>query len=397
MTRQALYVVSSPSYFAGVNRIGGHISHITGVIDAFVDEGYKVSLVTDMRIPEYVNPSLSYVMLPFSGVRKKLDGMSGGKRLSRWLFLLLTAVRTFQCLLRNTYHFLYVRHNGMAYIPIWAARVNSVASVLEVNTPVSMGNGVMRSTERYQYKNTTVITVVSPIIEDWLLHSLGEDIKSKIIVNPNGVDLSKFNSDIHSSIREELDVPADSILLGMAANYVWYNAIGELLKSFQKAHSELPELKLMLMGDSKDKKVFLDARKQVESMGLGGAVYFVGAVPFSRIPEYLSACDILLSYFNYGDQIPPNCSIKHLEYMAMGKPVIATDVGYVNFAVDHQKSGLLVGQGDDAGLVSAILELARDKDKRIKYGRYARNDVVDKHGWNMNAKRILKQIKATKE
>ena len=78
--------------------------------------------------------------------------------------------------------------------------------------------------------------------------------------------------------------------------------------------------------------------------------------------------------------------------MAAGKPVVATDIGYVNFAIKHNQNGLLVPQGDIRGFSEAILKVATDSDLRIKLGNQGRCDAEKFHSWEANINRILDRL-----
>ena len=107
------------------------------------------------------------------------------------------------------------------------------------------------------------------------------------------------------------------------------------------------------------------------------------------MPDVLNMCDILISHFNFHGVWPHNCSIKHHEYLAVGKPVVATNVGYVNFAVEDKVHGVLVDEGDVNGFANAILQLVADKDKREIYGNNGRIKAVDELTWYRNIDNIL--------
>ena len=68
------------------------------------------------------------------------------------------------------------------------------------------------------------------------------------------------------------------------------------------------------------------------------------SVPFYEMPSLLNCCDILISHFNFHGKWPHNCSIKHLEYLALGKPTVATNVGEVNFTIEQNLNGILCGE-----------------------------------------------------
>jgi len=103
-------------------------------------------------------------------------------------------------------------------------------------------------------------------------------------------------------------------------------------------------------------------------------------------------CDILISHFNFHGVWPHNCSIKHLEYLSVGKPVVATDVGYVNFAIEDNINGILVKEGDVEGFVDAILALSKDRNKRKSLGNNGRIKAVNFLTWYENVNNFLKPL-----
>ena len=61
-----------------------------------------------------------------------------------------------------------------------------------------------------------------------------------------------------------------------------------------------------------------------------------------------------------------------LEAMALGRPVVATDVGGVSEAVESGVTGLLVPTNDEAALAAAFLELVADPGLRRRLGEKGR-------------------------
>ena len=143
------------------------------------------------------------------------------------------------------------------------------------------------------------------------------------------------------------------------------------------------------MGES---KIRGELEEHVRSQNLEELIIFTGRISFAKMGEYYSACDILVSHFNFGKRPAHICSIKHLEYMASGKPVVATDIGYVNFAIKHNQNGLLVPQSDIRGFSEAILKLSADSDLRVKLGSQGRHDAEKFHSWEANINRVLNRL-----
>ena len=86
------------------------------------------------------------------------------------------------------------------------------------------------------------------------------------------------------------------------------------------------------------------------------------------------------------------CSIKHLEYLAIGKPVIATNVGHVNFAVEDNVNGIMIKEGDVNGFSKAILKLAIQKDIREIYGKNGRKKALNELTLYKNVDNFLKPL-----
>jgi glycosyltransferase involved in cell wall biosynthesis len=68
-----------------------------------------------------------------------------------------------------------------------------------------------------------------------------------------------------------------------------------------------------------------------------------------------------------------------LEAMASGIPVVATSVGGLPALVRDGKTGYLVDPHDEAAFADAVLDLVNDRDKRIAFGRCAREFVEHHH------------------
>jgi glycosyltransferase involved in cell wall biosynthesis len=112
-------------------------------------------------------------------------------------------------------------------------------------------------------------------------------------------------------------------------------------------------------------------------------------IPFNEMPEILNICDICVSHFNFHKKWPHNCSIKHMEYMASGKPVVATDVGEVNFAIENDINGFLCREGKVLDYVNAIDRLANNPNLRKKFGNAGRLKSETTLTWKSNLEKIL--------
>lgn len=128
------------------------------------------------------------------------------------------------------------------------------------------------------------------------------------------------------------------------------------------------EVRLLIAGDGPEKPA-LEA--QVEALGLAGKVRFLGDLPPSRIPSFLSEGDIFV--FASRAEGRPNVVI---EALASGLPVISTRLPGVEGLVRPSKNGWLVEIDDADGLAAAIDTALGDLEATRAMGACAREGIA---------------------
>jgi glycosyltransferase involved in cell wall biosynthesis len=124
----------------------------------------------------------------------------------------------------------------------------------------------------------------------------------------------------------------------------------------------------------------------------GDNVEFTGFVPPARVPDYLAAADILvlpstpdLPYAAY------TSPLKLFEYMASGRPIVASDLPVLAEILDDEENALLYPARDPAALASAIERVWSDPTFARGLAERARGDV-EEFSWDRRAQRILDRI-----
>jgi phosphatidylinositol alpha-mannosyltransferase len=113
-------------------------------------------------------------------------------------------------------------------------------------------------------------------------------------------------------------------------------------------------------------------------------VIFTGRVPYEELPRYYKTADIVCAPATGRESF----GIVLLEAMAVGKPIIASDIeGYAS-VVTHNVDGLLVPPKDGKLLAQALLSLMTNEPLRQQMGAKGRLKALD-YGWENIAQRIL--------
>lgn len=202
-----------------------------------------------------------------------------------------------------------------------------------------------------------------------------------VVIN-NGIDQQKFNADgQYADIRKELNIPDQATLLLFLARFTGHKQPLVLLKAFEKALQQNPDLYLLMVGDGDEKQQALDI---VKKAGIGNRVIFQN---FRQdVPDVLAAADIFVL-----PSLWEGLPIGLLEAMSMGKAIIASDVDGTTDIIEHMQNGYLIGLNDmNKELPSAILSMADDAALQKQLGTKARETV--KH--NFNAADMTRKIEA---
>ena len=131
---------------------------------------------------------------------------------------------------------------------------------------------------------------------------------------------------------------------------------------------KFPDARFVLVGEGRDSTTFGELQTLVSTLGIDKKVIFLG-YHRNLLPVY-SAFDIfVLSSLREG---LPN-SI--LEAMALGLPVVTTDVAGAKELVVNGETGFVVPQKDSEGLARAIVTLLVDHEYRDRMGKAGRERI----------------------
>lgn len=143
----------------------------------------------------------------------------------------------------------------------------------------------------------------------------------------------------------------------------------DFLAVAKKLAAALPGVRFVMAGAGPEEAA---VRRDLEALGLTGRVTLLGQLDAAAIRDLYPRLDCLLSP-SHTEGLP----VSLLEAMAMGVPVVATDVGGVGQLIADGETGLLRPRGDINGLAEAVLALAREPDLAAGLAGRARKRVVE--------------------
>ena len=189
----------------------------------------------------------------------------------------------------------------------------------------------------------------------------------------NGFDLERLKAIADKGvIKKELNIETEYVI-GMIASFVPLKDYETYIKAAILVLEKRQDVTFICIGKG-------DSTKYRQIIPENLKRYFIFSGARHDIENIINICDIgVLSSFREG---LPNAV---LEFMAFGKPVIATSVGGVPELINHKKDGFIFPVGNKEKLSEIIIKLLNNKNIREEIGGKASDKVF--HDFS-NAKMI---------
>jgi len=195
---------------------------------------------------------------------------------------------------------------------------------------------------------------------------------------PNGVDVEHFSPDV-SPVEEFCDGKLNILFVSRLEKR---KGLNHLLASFKQVKREIPNSRLIIVGPGT--RLRRGYEREVRRSGLQDVV-FTGLVSYEELPRYYKTADIFCAPATGHESF----GIILLEAMALGKPIVASNIeGYAN-VVAHNAEGLLTPPGDKDMLTRALISLLTDESLRREMGARGRVKSLE-YSWEHIAQNVLK-------
>lgn len=274
-------------------------------------------------------------------------------------------------------------HKGIPYVLTFSA--DPIMELELVGRPLKgIHAWVAKKEAKFSLDNARKIICVSKpakqhLIDVWKVES------EKIVIMPNGVDIARFGAK-HSptDIRTEFHLDGHPVVSFVGSFQLWHG-IDLLLESFAQVLHQIPNSKLLLVGDGPART---SIEEKVKNLGIASSIQITGLVPQKKIPEILSAVDVaVIPYPKMPNELWFS-PLKLYEYMAAGKAIVASRSGQIADVIQDGENGRLVKPGEIDDLAKVIVRLLNNPDERDWIGKNARQQAVEQHSWERYIRRL---------
>ena len=225
--------------------------------------------------------------------------------------------------------------------------------------------------EKRIFKMADAIVANSEAVKNYLIRLNVSEKKIKVVYN--GFDLVRVMPEEtnRKKICEELGLPNDANLKFVTLVANLRHAVKNqpmFLRAAKSVLRKFPDVHFVLAGEGELKASLENLAKELR---IEKNTHFIGRC--SQVAELLS-----VSYVCVLTSYAEGFSNSILEYMAAGKPVVATNVGGAAEAIIQNETGFLVDSDDDEALAKRLIELLEDEEKAARFGEKGKRIVEEK-------------------
>jgi glycosyltransferase involved in cell wall biosynthesis len=253
-------------------------------------------------------------------------------------------------------------------------RVSAPVVVASIRDRGPYLTAMQRRVQRHVCRLADCVLVNAEAVKSWLVAD-GYD-GSRIVVIPNGVDLSRFAMPAdRAQLRHALGMPATVKLVAVVSRLAALKGIEDFIDAAALVARRHDDVRFLVVGEPSpiNNRAYVDGlQSRARDRGLTDRVIFTGLR--SDVPALLSAVDVSVM-----PSLNEALSNVLLESMAAGAAVVATDVGGTAEALVDGNNGVLIPPGNPTVMADAIVRLVDDPAYARELGENARRTIRDRY------------------
>lgn len=276
----------------------------------------------------------------------------------------------------------------------WIFRRHGTPWILETNGPLSYEAKTERNAivlgrlarwlEVKAYQECDVLVCISDAVKEIAIQD-AQIPPEKVVVMPNGVDTAFFDPERGSAERL-----FPNFTVGFVGTFFPWQALDLLLEALAELRADGLDISVVLVGDGVMREAWESRARQ---LGVSANVAFTGMVPWEKVPQTIAGFDVAYSgHVRMGKGGMYHSPLKIYEYMAMGKPIVASAFADARMAIRDGETGFLFAGGDKGDLKRALTTAYGAREDLAEMGYEARRDAVGLHSWAARVRDLIPKV-----
>lgn len=206
----------------------------------------------------------------------------------------------------------------------------------------------------------------------------------KITPVPMGVSLSDFES-------VDIELGRDSSILENSMLYLGtmhrVRRVDFLIRVLEIVKRSIPDVKLYMVGGAENSEDMEWLRNEATRLNVADSVVFTGNLPQKQAMQYVREATVCLSPFYPTPILNSTSPTKLIEYMALGKPVVANDHPEQRRVIEESGAGICVSYDEDE-FADAIVEMLGAPERLVEMGEKGRKYVIENRSYDKLAENV---------
>jgi starch synthase len=316
------------------------------------------------------------------------------KTLGRLIFLLRMLV------VKNKYDLFYIRDWLFAYLMSffgfrYVFEVNGLISyeglIRNYFESGSKTHRIFRCIEKGVLTSAKKVVCVSEGMRKYCV-TLGTK-PDKILVAENAANTEVFNPDVQ---KVQIQGGNDRMLIGWMGSFESHHGFEDLVSiAGQLKNRNCRNVKFLIIGGGRHED---ELKQNLAEENLQDYFIFCGGVLWNEVPGYMLNADFCLSLDKRSNEnleyrnVIGVTQVKVYEYLALGKAVLAQDLGNAREFFEKRKIGWVCGTEPEQ-VAKKIIEITKKPRQIGEYGKNALTASREKHSWKITATKIVDFLK----
>ena len=236
------------------------------------------------------------------------------------------------------------------------------------------------------------ITIITPAMKEQICSAFNIDSES-IGVRSDAASTELFtcekNVDYGFELREKFGL-SKKLILFYHGSILKSRGIVESVEAVTILKKKYPDVVLFILGGGVDVSFLKNA---IRELGAQDAVVMHGTVDYEDVPKYIAMSDVGLVPLPDIPDWRNQCPLKLLEYLAMKRTVILTDIPANRNIVGQEKCGIYVPSCDPAEIAKAMEFAYKNREKLEEWGESGRKIIEQEYNWDKKAKDMEDYLK----
>ncbi|MCK5642146.1 MAG: glycosyltransferase family 4 protein, partial [Gammaproteobacteria bacterium] len=245
--------------------------------------------------------------------------------------------------------------------------------------PYSILRPITKLMEKEVYSRVDLVLALTTQLGNYVV-GMGAD-ANKVRVLSEGVDTELFHPDkiqTYPEIMAKHDISSQDKVVLFIGTFFEFSGLDQFILEFPKIIERVPDAKLLIVGDGGQRDQLEDLIKRLH---LGHKVIITGFQPYDSLVGYINLAALCINPFRIVKASRDVIPAKILQYLACGKPVIATPLPGMKEPFPSEREGVIYAD-DSNDMANKVVSLLQSPQRRNRIGEAGLKNVREKHSYN---------------